>query len=86
MPSYYFHLDEGGSVTPDLEGRELPSIQAAREMAIREARSMLAHEIVGGHICFSCHIEIVDEQGRPVDRVTFNQAVTITGYSPNIKR
>lgn len=47
MPRFYFHL-YNDVVTADDEGRMLPAIEAAREVAVREARGMMTDEALAG--------------------------------------
>lgn len=71
MPRFYFHLRNDLDV-PDEEGKELPSLEAALELAASEARK-LAGEIVkeSGRITLSHRIDIED------DRHTFLASVSI---------
>lgn len=75
MTFFYFHLSEGGRVTEDIEGHELPDLDAARTMAIAAARSLMCHEMSTGKLCFECHIDIAGSNGRRLQRVEFSEAV-----------
>jgi hypothetical protein len=79
MPRYRFDLHECGSVVADEEGRELPDIAAARVRATMEAREIMAAEVKQGRLCLSCHIEIMDEAGRPASKILFREALYISG-------
>ena len=76
---YFFHLHECGKLIPDDEGRELPGAAAARDAALREARTIMAAEVLEGRLCLSCHIDVLDEDGRPVLALPFEEALEIRG-------
>lgn len=79
MTRYFFHLDECGSVTEDLEGHDLVDLAAARTVAITAARDVMGGELARGAICLSCFIDIADAAGQTLMRVPFADAVRITG-------
>jgi hypothetical protein len=79
MTHYFFHLDECGSVTEDLEGREMVDLDAARAAAIVAARDVMGGELARGVLCLACHIDIVDYEGQHLMRVLFSDAVRVTG-------
>jgi hypothetical protein len=79
MTHYFFHLDECGSFTKDLEGQELVDLEAARATAIVAARDVMGGELAHGTICLSCFIDITDAAGRLMIRVPFADAVRVTG-------
>lgn len=79
MTRFFFHLNECGSVTKDLEGRELPNLDAARACAVAAARDVMSGELAKGTICFSCHIDISDATGTVLETVPFKYAVKIDG-------
>jgi hypothetical protein len=78
MAKYFFHLDQCGSITPDPEGQELTDMEAARAVAIESARSIMCYELSHGHLCFSCSIDITDEQGHLFQKVAFKDVVEVT--------
>jgi hypothetical protein len=47
MPKFFFSYRTGDHLAPDLEGTELPSLTAAREMAFGSARELLVDAIKG---------------------------------------
>jgi hypothetical protein len=75
---YYFHLRNDVDA-PDDEGRELGSIEAAREIACEEARMLAADEVGRGHLNLDHAIEVTDGAGVPLFRVAFGEAVTVSG-------
>lgn len=80
MPRYSFHLHDG-ETTDDLEGSELSDLAAARDQALVGARSLMAADIRGGRLDLGDWIQVTDEQNRELFRLSFCDAVTITGGS-----
>jgi hypothetical protein len=48
MPKFFFSYRTGNHLAGDLEGTELPSPSAARDMAFESARELLADAVKGG--------------------------------------
>jgi hypothetical protein len=61
MPRYFFHLYECGTMIPEDEGRELSGPGSIRDIALREARDVMAGEVKAGSLCLSCRIEVMDD-------------------------
>ena len=76
VPRYYFHLYNDVAVV-DEEGRVLPDLASARANAVKEARELMLDTVAEGRINLSHRIEIADESGAVVARVTFGEAVTV---------
>jgi hypothetical protein len=84
MPLFYFHVRNGLGFTRDEEGKVLPDVEAAREVALRGARSLIAAEVAEGRLDLRGAIEVEDEQGRPVLDLPFAEAVrTVSGELPS---
>ncbi|WP_116091825.1 DUF6894 family protein [Sphingomonas crusticola] len=79
MPQYYFDLHECGTVLEDDEGHELPGTDAARDMTVKFARSIMAAEVVEGRLCLGCHIVVRGENRDVLLQVPFRQAVHLAG-------
>ena len=79
MPRYFFHLLESDEVTDDPDGRVLPDLEAARLVAIADARAIMSDEMQSGHLCLGCCIVIVSDAGVELSRVAFREAVDLTG-------
>ena len=73
---FYFNLYDD-LVSIDEEGKELPSLQAARERAMADARHMAGAEALEGHLNLKHRIEIADENGKVLAIVRFEDAVEI---------
>jgi hypothetical protein len=82
MPRFYFNLANDMFV-PDLEGKELPDVEAARAQAEKYARDMSAASILEqGRINFNHRIDVVDEAGEVVVTVEFAEAVKVETSPP----
>ena len=78
MPRFYFHVCNGNGFTEDEEGQELPDFEAARAMAIRSARDIMAGDIRDGALDLSSFIEIEDKDSRLVHTLGFEDAVDLS--------
>jgi hypothetical protein len=79
MARYFLHLHECGTVYADAVGVELTSDQEARAAATAAARDVMSHEVKRGQLCMSCFIRITDQNDREIERVTFKDAVQLSG-------
>lgn len=78
MARYKFHIFNDDQ-TIDGEGKEFPTLEAARSYAVDCARDIMAHELrKKGEIDLSDWIEIEDEFGE-MHVVTFGDAAKILG-------
>ena len=77
MPRFFFHLHNDIEAR-DPEGRELPGIDAAREAATLDARELAAETVSEGRLNLSHFIEVTDQAGAVLFRVTFGDVVAIT--------
>ena len=77
MPRFHLNIVNGEGMSADEEGMELPDLAGARAEAIRGIRSILASEIGGGTIDLGGRIEIADSQGKILETIAFEEAVTI---------
>ena len=75
---YYFGL-YNDLVTEDDEGVELDSLADAKAHAVCEARVMAADGVKKGHLNLSHYIQVADAGRTPLFRVTFREAVEVTG-------
>lgn len=79
MPHYFFDLLNGLGLTPDEHGAVLPDESAARERAIQEARAIMAHEVLKGHIDLGGRLIVRSKPGDVVLEVGFDEALQIDG-------
>ena len=45
MGHFYFHVKDGANLIQDEEGIELPSVEAARRLALKTARELLCNAV-----------------------------------------
>lgn len=76
MPHYFFNVREADRVIDDPEGSDLPDAGAARAYAVHAARGLLAAAVREGRLPLDHAIEIADERGHRVDRVTYRESAT----------
>ena len=69
MPRFFFHVREGGDISRDAEGQELPDAEAARREAINTGREILGEKLLHGGSLDHRTIEIADETGHVIDVV-----------------
>jgi hypothetical protein len=76
-PCYYFDLHNDLDAL-DPEGRQLPSLDAAKADAVREAHTMMQVSVEEtGRIDLRHHIDVRDEYGAIVYVLHFEDAVTV---------
>ncbi len=67
MPQFFFHVRHAdGEVSQDLEGQDLPDLEAARTEAINAHREMLGERLLHGGSLNHRRMEIADESGNLV--------------------
>ena len=76
---YFFHLRADGEQLLDPDGRELPSLEAAQAATLREARALISHDALAGHIRLDQRLDVETGEGRVVHSLSLTDAVTITG-------
>jgi hypothetical protein len=76
MGRYFFHLFNDLDV-PDLEGRELPDDDAAREVAVTEAREMIAESVRKGALNLSHRIDVENRFRQLVATVHYGDAIRL---------
>jgi hypothetical protein len=76
---YYFHLRESEGYVPDEEGIDLPGRDAAIRAALMGARSLLASGAMEGRLPLGSVLEVEDENGCPIAKLPFREAVILEG-------
>lgn len=76
MARFFFDLHDEFDAIDD-EGKDLPDVHAAKDVALREAREMIMAEVARGELDLCHRIEVRDEQGRVVHVIHFADAVSI---------
>lgn len=77
MPHYFFDLVNGIGYVTDEEGRELPDLSAAREQAIREARSIMAEDVRSGQLDLTGRIMVRCGADQTLFESRFDEALEI---------
>ena len=81
MPRYFFHIRNSKHVD-DEEGRQLPDLDAAREFALEGARDLVCADIRKGWLNLDHFMEVADDTGAVLLRLTFREAFQIEGETP----
>lgn len=76
MPRYYLHVCNGHGFTEDEEGTELADESAARSLAIKSARAIMADELRFGELDLGAFIEVEDSSRQLLFTLMFKDAVT----------
>ena len=79
MLRYFFHLAEGMESFPDLEGVLCLSADQISARALKDARAMLAEDMLDGLLRIDRRIEVTDSNGRLVHSLDFASAFSIEG-------
>ncbi|MBC9033825.1 hypothetical protein IAG41_15625 [Sphingomonas sp. JC676] len=77
MQRYFFNVYNGTGLTEDLEGLELPDLEAARVQALSGIRSIIGEELASGLVDLNGRLEICDEAGSVLLSVPFSDAVEL---------
>jgi hypothetical protein len=77
MAQYFFHLHNGHDILLDSEGMELDGLVEVVAQALKEARSLISHDALDGHINLHQRIEVEAPVGTVVHRLNFSDAVHI---------
>jgi hypothetical protein len=76
MPTFRFHVHNDIDASDD-EGLELPNLADAHLKAIDFARDLAAHAVRQGRLDLRHRIDIEDEAGNVLLKVTFAEAVEL---------
>jgi hypothetical protein len=77
MPLYFFDLHNDMDAS-DSEGQELSDLPAAKRLALKEARQMIAASVTEqGRIDLRHNIQVRDESGAIVHCIEFEDAVSV---------
>jgi hypothetical protein len=75
MPHFFFHVRDRDDLTKDVEGVDLPDLEAARAEARASARDMLAERIDSDGTLGNQQFEICDDAGQLLATVPFGDAI-----------
>jgi hypothetical protein len=80
MARYFFNVrGSDGTVSPDREGQDLPSLEAARAEAVSSNREMLGERLLHGGSLGPREVEIADEGGKVLATVTAEEVLLRDG-------
>lgn len=77
MPLFYFHIRTPVETIDDLEGMDLPDLEAARCEAIDSLRSIIGEEVRHGTLGLDEWIEIKDRRGNLLLTVRSGDALSL---------
>jgi hypothetical protein len=78
VPRYFFNFYNHESVC-DEEGQDLAGLDAAQHVAKVNAREMAAAAVISGQLNLKHRIDVVDENGKIVCTVRFEDIVKVQG-------
>jgi hypothetical protein len=78
MPHFFFTVFNGTGVTIDEEGRELPGIEAARDIALAGIRSIIGEEAKEGRIDLRGRLEVSNSSGDTLFTIGFPEAFELS--------
>ena len=76
---YFFHFREKNGFVADEEGLELDGDQDAFAAARAGARSLIASEVLKGHLPLATVVEVVDGDGNHILDLPFRDVVELDG-------
>jgi hypothetical protein len=76
MPTYFFNVIAGSVTIADEEGTDLPSLDAAKGEALKDARALMSQAILQGRDISGRRVDICDEKGAVLLSVPFQTAMT----------
>jgi hypothetical protein len=76
MPLFFFVVVTRNARIEDIEGTDLPSLQDARDEAMKDARSLMSAAMREGRDISSRSIEIHNAEGEMLLAVPFSAAIT----------
>jgi hypothetical protein len=79
MQRFYFNILSEAGLVEDLEGTELPDLEAARLEAIEDARQLMSDAVRIGYDIAARSVEVRNEAGEMVLLVPFAEALKRRG-------
>ncbi|MEE7489373.1 DUF6894 family protein [Methylobacterium oryzae] len=77
MPHFYLHIRDGQWLVEDLDGTDLPDLDAARTEAERSARALLEIQQVDGAVLAGQSFEIADASGQVLAVVSLKDVLQL---------
>jgi DNA-binding NtrC family response regulator len=76
LTRYFFNVIANGKTIRDLEGTELPNIDAARTEALKDIRSLMSAAVLEGLDISERVMEVCDDAGDVALSIAFSRAIT----------
>lgn len=77
MARYFFNFRNGDEFVDDLEGYDLPGVEAAIVRGTKALRDILSQDVQAGTLHTGAFIEIEDANHQPVDRIELLDVIDI---------
>ena len=81
MSLFHFNSRTGDEILPDPEGEDLPTLAAAREVALETAREALIEAVKSENNAPDC-IQVTDHEGREIMTVFLSELLHTEKSSP----
>jgi hypothetical protein len=75
MPRYFFHIDDEHELIRDLEGSDLPDLDAVRREATESARQIMSQAVLIGRPANGRKFVITNEEGYVLLEFPFKEAI-----------
>src|SRR5580704_13394158 len=86
MTQFFFHVrDKAGDISRDIEGQDLPDLEAARREAVSTNREMLGENLLHGGSLDNRRIEICDDKGNVLAMVDAEDTLFQEGHLRSFK-
>jgi len=79
ITQYFFHVRNGDEISRDLEGQELPDLDAAKSEAVNANREMLGERLLHGGSLDSRRIEIAYREGEMLATISAEDVLMKNG-------
>ena len=77
MPRFYFHLWDGEEWLADPEGMRLSDSAMAIDASLRQARDVMAGDVLRGWLDMNCRIAVNDDKGETIHMLAFADCITV---------
>lgn len=77
MPRFYFHIKDAQGSRRDPQGRSFATASEARWSAIKDIRSHVSAQTLGGVVDLCGEVTITDKSGNPLLQIKFSEAFSV---------
>jgi hypothetical protein len=78
VPRFHLHVHDRSGLVRDVEGQDLPGLDAARAQAMRSARAIMAEDVRQGCLDLRGRVEVAGSDGAVLLTLRFGEAIEIT--------